>query len=402
MDRREFLESGPALAAAGLALSHPSRAAASGTDNSTLVSSFDPWVEIHRENLKHNVSEIHRRVGGRPILAVIKNNGYGMGVVNVARLLEPLGAIFGFAVVKLQEAAALRDGGIRKPVLLMGPFDDRNLEDAVALGITPMVYTPIGDVLDRIAAKQNRAVPIHICVDTGMGRVGVPHQVAAPLIRDLASRASVRLEGVMMTFTEDPAIDQEQKKRFRALTATLSSEGVVLGKLHAASSFPLFQHPDFFLDMVRPGMAIYGVYSEQEFRGSDALDLWPAIALKARVIYVKKLDAGETAGYNGAYRADKPVWIATIPVGHTDGLPRAVANTSKVRIGDRLYPIVASVSASHNIVEIGAEKSVSVGDEAVYFDWRDGSRPEDLGKSSGISVYDLTMHLNPLLPRKLV
>jgi alanine racemase len=408
MDRRKFLKSGPVVAGAGLALSHATGysesapAPAPASTAASPVSSFDPWVEIHGENLKHNVAEIHRRVGGAPILAVIKNNGYGMGVVNVARLLEPLSAIHGFAVVKLQEAAALREGGVRKPVLLMGPFDDGNLEDAVALDITPMVYTPIGDVLDRLAAARNRPIPIHLCVDTGIGRVGVPYRVAVPLIKDLAARPSVRLDGVMMTFTEDAEFDSEQKKRFLALTAGLASEGVSLGKRHAASSFALFQHPDFFLDMVRPGMAIYGVYSEQEFRGSSVLDLRPAIALKARVIYVKKLEPGDSAGYNRAYRTDEPVWVATVPVGHTDGLPRTVANTSKVRIGEKLYPIVASVSASHNIVEIGREKTVSVGDEAVYFDWRDGSRPEDLGKSSDTSVYDLTMHLNPLLPRRIV
>jgi alanine racemase len=117
---------------------------------------------------------------------------------------------------------------------------------------------------------------------------------------------------------------------------------------------------------------------------------------------VKRLEAGDSAGYNRAYRAEKPVWIATLPVGHTDGLPRAVAGKAKVRIGRALYPIVASISASHTIVEIGPEKTVEIGDEATIFDWQEGSRPEDLGKSSGASVYDLTMHLNPLLPRKIV
>jgi alanine racemase len=190
-----------------------------------------------------------------------------------------------------------------------------------------------------------------------------------------------------MTFAEDPAFDEEQKKRFAALTEGLTAEGIALGKRHAVSSFGLFQHPDFFLDMVRPGMAIYGVYSEQEFRSSTALALRPALALKARVAYVKRLEAGDSAGYNRAYRAEKPVWIATLPVGH---------------IGDSLYPIVASVSASHTIVEIGPDKTVEIGDEVAIFDWRDGSRPEDVGKSSGASVYDLTMHLNPLLPRRIV
>jgi alanine racemase len=394
MHRRSFLQSGPAAVGA-LSLR------AEKTPGKP-VSSFDPWVEVHRGNLAHNLAEIQRRVESRPILAVIKNNGYGAGVANVAGLLEPSSSVAGFAVVKLSEAAALRDAGIRKPVLLMGPFDEENLEEAAARDITPMVYTPIGAALDRLAAKRQKPLGIHVCVDTGIGRVGVPHREAAALLRDLAARSSVRIEGVMMTFAEDAAFDEEQKKRFLTLTDGLSAEGVALGRRHAVSSFGLFQHPDFFLDMVRPGMAIYGVYSEQEFRGSKALSLRCALALKARVAYVKRLEAGDSAGYNRAYKAERPVWIATLPVGHTDGLPRSVAGKAKVRIGETLYPIVASISASHTIVEVGAEKTVEIGDEVTIFDWREGSTPEDIGKSSGASVYDLTMHLNPLLPRRLV
>ena len=394
MNRRSFLQSGPvAVGALGLRVE---------TTSGKLVSSFDPWVEVHRGNLAHNVAEIQRRVENRPILAVIKNNGYGAGVANVAGLLEPSSAVAGFAVVKLSEAATLRDAGVRKPVLLMGPFDEENLEEAAALDITPMVYTPIGVALDRLAAKRQKPLGVHVCVDTGIGRVGVPHREAAALLRDLGSRNSVRIEGVMMTFAEDAAFDEEQKKRFLTLTDGLSSEGVALGKRHAVSSFGLFQHPDFFLDMVRPGMAIYGVYSEQEFRGSPALALRSALALKARVAYVKRLEAGDSAGYNRAYKAARPVWIATLPVGHTDGLPRAVAGKARVRIGDNLYPIIASISASHTLVEVGPEKTVEIGDEVTIFDWREGSAPEDIGKSSGASVYDLTMHLNPLLPRRIV
>ena len=366
------------------------------------ASSFDPWIEVDPANLRHNVREIARRVAGRPILAVIKNNGYGLGVVNAGRVLEPEPAVHGFAVVKLAEALALRDAGVRKPVLLMGPFDESDLALVVARDVMPMVYTPIGGMLERIAQRNGRPVPIHVCVDTGIGRVGVPHGQAAALIRDLAGRASVRIEGVMMTFTEDPAFDPEQLARFQSLCGSLVAEGVRLGKRHAASSFGLFQRPDAFLDMVRPGMALYGIYSETEFRGTNVLDLRPAVSLKARVIYVKQLRAGESAGYNRAYRAERDVWVATLPVGHADGLPRVAAKGGRVRIGTRLYPLIASVSASHSIVEIGPEPEVAVGDVASYFDAQDGSRPEDLAAACGSSVYDLTMHLNPLLPRRVV
>ncbi len=394
LSRRSFLQAGAAAAA----VSRGSRVgAATVTD-----SAFDPWIEVSAANLRHNVEEVARRVTPRPILAVVKNNGYGLGVANVARLLEPLAAVSGLAVVKLAEALAVREAGVRKPVLLMGPFDEAALEEAVARDITPMVYAPIGDALDRVAQRRGRPIPLHVCVDTGIGRVGVPHTRAAPLIRDLAARRSVRLEGVMMTFTEDPAFDREQLERFQSLCRSLEGEGVRLGKRHAASSFGLFQHPDAFLDMVRPGMALYGMYSEPEFRSAGILDLRPAVCLKARVIYVKQLRAGESAGYNRAYVAKQDVWVATLPVGHADGLPRVAAKGGRVRIGRDLYPLIASVSASHSIVEIGSEARVAVGDVASYFDAQEGSRPEDLAAACGSSVYDLAMHLNPLLPRRVL
>ena len=365
-------------------------------------SSFDPWVEIHADNLRHNVGEISRRVASRPILAVIKNNGYGAGVANVARILEPLSAIAGFAVIKLQEAVALRDAGIKKPILLMGPFDERDLAEAVARNIMPMVYTPSGPAIDRVSRRFQKPVPVHVCVDTGIGRVGVPHTQAASLIRDLAGHKSVSIQGTMMTFAEDAEFDREQLARFQKLSSAIESEGIRLGRKHAASSFALFQHANAFLDMVRPGMAIFGIYSEKEFRGAGAMELRPALALKARVAYVKQLRKGDSAGYNRAYVAEKDVWVATLPAGHADGLPRVAAKGARIRIGEDMYRVIASVSASHSIVEIGPEPRVRIGDTATVFDWREGSRPEDMAEACGASVYDLTMHLNALLPRKTV
>jgi alanine racemase len=232
--------------------------------------------------------------------------------------------------------------------------------------------------------------------------VGVPYHQATPLVRDLAARKSVRIQGIMMTFTEDPDFDREQLRRFNETCASFEKEGIDLGKKHAASSFSLFQHPDAFLDMVRPGMAIYGIYSENEFRRMGIMDLRPAISLKARVIYAKKLRKADSAGYNRAYMAKDDVWVGTIPVGHADGWPRVASKGAKVRINGDLYPVIASVSASHTIVEIGSEERVKIGDVATFFDAQPGSRPEDVSEACGASVYDLTMHLNPLLPRRIV
>jgi len=232
--------------------------------------------------------------------------------------------------------------------------------------------------------------------------VGVPYREAAALIEDLAARESLRIDGILMTFTEDPEFDKEQLRRFLELTDGLVKSGAKLGRRHAASSFALFQNPESFLDMVRPGMALYGVYSEAPFRSLGLLDLRPAFALRARVAYVKRLRKGDSAGYERAYRAKQDVFVATLPVGHADGVPRVAAKGAKVRIGGALYPIVASVSASHSIVEIGSEPRVKIGDVATLFDWNEGSRPEDFAAACGASVYDLAMHLNPLLPRRVL
>src|SRR5436305_2392325 len=208
--RRRFLQAA-ALAPALRAPQQPS----------TVVfrdSSFDPWVEIDAGNLRHNVGEIHRRTN-RPILAVIKNNGYGGGVVNIAKVLEPLVPIAGFAVVKLHEAVLLRDAGIRKPLLLMGPFDEHELDFIMSQQIMPMVYTPIRAAIEAAVARAGRRMPIHVCVDTGIGRVGVPFRSAGAFVRDLAAHRAAEIDGIMMTFTEDEAFDVEQLRRFNALTS---------------------------------------------------------------------------------------------------------------------------------------------------------------------------------------
>lgn len=395
MNRRSFIQ-WSAAAAAPWAVSRASAQGSSARD-----SGFDPWIEIEPRHLVRNVAEVARATG-RPILAVIKNNGYGFGVVQVARALASVPQIRGLAVIKLQEAVNIRDAGITTPLLLMGPFEERDLADLHARDIMPMVYTPMGDALARTAARGQRPLKIHVCVDTGLGRVGVPYRDAPAFIRELADKSGVTIDGVMMTFTEDEAFDREQLRRFDTLTADLRKGGASIGVCHAASSYTFFQHRDIVLDMVRPGMAIFGVYPEPAFRQSNHMTLTPAGAFRTRVAYLKKIAAGESAGYNRAYIAKRDTWVATLPVGHADGWPRTTAKGAKVRINGALYPVIASVSASHTIVEIGDEAAVKIGDVATLWDWQDGSRPEDVAASCGASVYDLLMHLGGHLPRRVL
>jgi alanine racemase len=284
----------------------------------------------------------------------------------------------------------------------MGPVEERDFGEMITRDIMPMVYTPVGDALQRVARDAGKPVRIHVCVDTGLGRVGVPYRQATALVKDLGSRPEIVIDGVMMTFTEDGDFDQEQLRRFDALAAEWKALGLATGRRHAASSYTFFQHDNAGLDMVRPGMALFGVYPEPKFRALNRMTLRPAAALRARVAFVKRIASGESAGYNRAYVAKRDTWIATLPVGHADGWPRVAAKGARVRINQRHYPVIASVSASHTIVELGPEPAVRIGDIATLWDWEEQSRPEDVASACGASVYDLLMHLGGHLPRRVL
>lgn len=403
--RGEFFKALSLLPLAGMGL--PNLAA--GTRPSDIrvsprqYSRYEPWVEIHPEHVRHNVREIHRAVEGRPITAVIKNNGYGMGVVNAARALEGLDEVDALGVVKLSEAIQLRDAGITKPVILLSLCEGDELEEAVHRELIPMVFTPLGNELDRLAGRVGRPIPVEVKVDTGLGRLGVRPGEAMGLYRDLNGRDGVTIRGSFITFTEARDFDEEQIERFTRLLDAVEAEGLEVGHRHAASTTPIFRHPEAYFDRVRPGMALYGVYPQpEEQRAQDLMELRPAVALKCRVLQVKRLEAGETAGYGQAFEAREPTWLATLPIGHADGWQRDAAGCAEVRIQDRRYPVVASVSASHTLVDLGPETPVRAGDEAVIFDHREGSRPDDVHAACGVSTYDLTMHLSPDLPRHVV
>ncbi len=181
------------------------------------------------------------------------------------------------------------------------------------------------------------------------------------------------------------------------------SQGVAIGVLHAASSSAVFDLSAAHLDMVRPGMALYGGYPNDPARQRPSADLACTVRLKARVVRVARLGAGDSVSYGRRYVATEPTWVATLPVGHADGYPRAATKGAVVSIGSKTYPVIGAVSASHTILEIGQEQTVRVGDIATLIG--SGSPeidPNWISTKTGVSIYDLFMHLNPSLPRVAV
>ena len=394
--RRSFLQS----MVAGAVLASPLRRRVEFPVTAQSSERSDPWIEVIPANLSHNVGTL-RRLGGRPLLAVVKNHGYGLDYRVVARLLEPNADIEGFAIVRADEALQLREQGVRKPILLMARADDGMLPELVRHNITLAVYAD--DDPARLARLPSGTVAqVHAYIDTGMSRMGIAYHRAMPFLREIAALRTCRITGTFMTFVEDASFDREQLTRFQGLIGAAESAGIALGRKHAASSHSVFHHRDVGFDLLRPGMAVYGGYPDQFDEERRIAELRPAFRLRARVVRTDRLRPGDSVSYGRQYVASKATWIATIPLGHGDGYARTAVKGAKVLIGDRLYPVIGAVSASHSIVEVGDVETVRIGDVATFLGPdRPEIHPNEVARVTG-SVYDLLMHLNPTLPRVVV
>ncbi len=398
VSRREFVAG---LAVTPLLTSVPRATHAATTGIS--ADRFDPWLEIDAAALRSNVAVVSGLASKRPILAVIKNNAYGLGLTTVASVLDPMPQIKGFAVVKAEAAIALRDAGIRKPVLLMGLFSDRDGEELLRRDVQLSICTDdSASRIARAAKKAGQPAAAHIYLDTGMSRMGIPYFRALPVLRKLRG-LEINIEGTFTGFTEESDFDREQLGRFIEITDAARASGIELGSLHAASSHAVFNYADSHLDQVRPGIALFGAYPSDFESERSIATLTPAMRLKARVVRVEQLRAGDSVSYGRNYIAEKSTWIATIPVGHTDGMPREAVNGAHVVVNDLPYPVIGAVSASHTIIEVGAERSVNIGDVATLLGpGHPAIHPNQLADATGTSVYDALMHLNPTLPKVLV
>jgi alanine racemase len=412
LSRREFLTTSATLAAIpvphiGSQVEAGAGSVRTDTAHRTVRDSrsrgFDPWIEVLPEAINHNVSEVARLAGNRPILAVVKNNAYGLGVETVGRILDQHSQIVGLAVVKADQALRLRSAGVRKPIVLMGQFDEPEGEELVTHGIELAPYSEAAEeILVRIAQQVGRPIPVHLYLDTGMSRLGMPYRRAAGWAQRISDLPRVEVQSTFSALTEEDDFDQEQVRRFLEVARKANQHGVALGMLHLASSHGLFFRPAAHLDMVRPGLSLYGAYPAGA-REHGSARLVPAFRLKARVVRVERLEAGDSVSYGREYVADEPTWVATLPVGHADGYPRRAVRGCEVLLGGRLYPVIGAVSASHTIVELGIQQAARVGDVATLVGPDSAQvHPNTVATRAGISVYDVLMHLGAQLPKRVV
>jgi alanine racemase len=331
------------------------------------------WAEVDLGAIRHNAEVLAAEVRPARLCAVVKAAGYGHGAPEVARAaLE--GDAEWLAVALVEEGRELRSAGIDAPVLVLSEPAPAAMQEVVEYSLTPTLYSAAG--LDAIrsavrAGPGGRSFSVHIKVDTGMHRVGVPPDEAVALALEAAASPELDLEGFWTHFAvSDEVADpytSGQVERFQQALDVLAAAGVRPAMCHAANSGGALWHPGSRFDMVRCGIALYGLSPGADGTARPPVPLLrPAMSLKARVSFVKPVPAGERLSYGLRYRLERDSVIATVPLGYADGVTRCLSEKGgMVLVGGERRPISGTVTMDQILVDCGPGSSVAVGDEVV-------------------------------------
>lgn len=317
------------------------------------------WVEVNLDNLHANFDAVRRQAPRAKVLAAIKANAYGQGLLEISREFAPKADYFGAAF--LQEALALRQAGLRNPILIFGPGQPA---DAPAIARWNLDQTltswEMAESLAAAGQAAGRPVRVHVKIDTGMGRLGLTPGEAPDFLLKIGNLPGLLLTGIFSHFPANlnnfPEFTRNQLSVFTSLLDDLHRRGFRIPLRHIASSAAIFQLPESHLDMVRPGGCLYGM--------GVSSDCAPVMSLKARISHIRAMPPGAYISYRLTYRTQDSTRIAVLPLGYADGLPRALSNRGHVLIGGRRYPIVGVVCMDQTMVDIG-QAEVNIGDEAV-------------------------------------
>ena len=328
------------------------------------------WAEINLNNIEHNISQIRRITGpGVKIMAVVKADAYGHGAEDFSRYLLSIG-VDRLAVACVDEALQLKNAGIAAPIHILSRTDESRVREVIENNFIQTVSD--SDMAFALASKakelKKRAV-IHIKFDTGMGRLGfLCSKNSLDEVNKIIDEPVLETEGIATHFSsadeDDCEYTEMQYKLFSEMCEAVVKMGIKTPIRHASNSAAIFNHPHMCLDMVRPGAALYGIYTGASKFPDKNIQL-PVLSLKARVIGIKRMDAGSFIGYGKSYRVDSDSLIAVISAGYADGYPRALSNKGSVLINGEAAPIIGNVCMDHCMADVTRLKNeIKIGQEA--------------------------------------
>lgn len=331
------------------------------------------WAEVNLDAVAYNVRAIKDYVGPKvEVIAVVKANAYGHGAVPIARTALENGATR-LAVYRLMEGIELRRASITAPVLILGYTLPSEAEVVVRWNLTPTVNERAqAEALAAAAGRQGKRLPVHVKVDTGLGRFGLLPEQVVPFCQAVLALSGLELEGLYTHFAvadesseSGRAYTRRQLDVYLAALGALEAHGITVPLRHTANSAATLAVPDSHLDAVRPGIALYGLSPFSN--GLVPISLQPAMTLKSLVIRLHTLPAGASVGYGRTFITQRPTRVALVPVGYGDGYHRLISNRGQVLIHGQRAPIVARISMDQAVVDVSAVPGVEQHDEVVFF-----------------------------------
>ncbi len=361
------------------------------------------WAEIDLGAIRRNVSHVrHLLTSGTQLMAVVKANAYGHGDVEVARAALDAGAR-ALGVILVDEGMRLRAAGIDAPILLLHEAPSDRADEALANNLTPVVFTEQGlRAIGEAADRAGRTVAVHLKIDTGLNRLGAPLDLLDELATALSKESRLDVEGCFTHFAfadqpRNPVIDA-QLSRFGDALDRLAALGILPRIRHAANSAASIMRPDAHLDMVRLGIAMYGLSPGPECDG--VIELEPAMSLSARAAMVKKVRAGDAVSYGHRYRLERDGTIVSIPLGYADGWPRGLSSNASVLINGRRYPAVGTVCMDSFMADMGTD-SCEIGDEVVLLGAQGSERitADEIASALNTINYEVVTRIGSRVPR---
>ena len=365
------------------------------------------YAGINLSAVLHNLEEMHKNIDkNTKIVAVIKTDGYGHGALPIAKAIEEVPYLWGYAVATVDEAMSLIDDGRKKPILILGISFAEQFELIIRNDIRPCVCDfDTAKKLSEIAVAKDKICHIHIKIDTGMSRIGFQvNEETANIIYEISQLPNVKIEGLFTHFANADEIDKtrtyEQMDLYQQMCQMLADRGVQIPIKHCSNSAGIVDIPEANMNMVRAGIILYGLWPSDEVN-KRTIDLQPIMSLKSHISYIKDLEAGRKVSYGGVYVTPEKQRIATVPVGYGDGYARSLSEKGYVLVRGQKAPICGRICMDQFMIDVSHIDGARVGDPVTLLG-QDGAEcitMEELGDLSERFNYEFACLITPRVPR---
>jgi len=363
------------------------------------------WAIVHLGRFLENIQAVQERIGPEKRICVpVKADAYGHGAPEIAKTSLKAG-ISCFSVATVKEGTELRKSRIKEQILLFSQPHPEEIPELISSCLTPVISDEwYADTLNKQA---NGKLPVHMKIDTGMGRFGCPAEEALALAQHISSCPKLEIKGTSTHFAVSDSSDEAdtaytncQLSCFKETITAIKTAGIDPGIIHAANSGAVIRYPDTWFDMVRPGILLYGYKTAEENNLKDIkpVKVQPVMELRTVVVLIKKIKKGESVSYGRTWTAQKDTFIAVLPVGYADGFPRHASNKWQAVIGGKSYPLAGRVCMDQCCADLGMENEVKRWDEAVIFGG-DAADASALAAVTDTIPYEITSNINKRVPR---